>query len=80
MNPNSRMYPPAPNYEEEPPAYISYGDSNSSYLDDHDSPSARQGQTMRLLPTSADVENDHSADVTSMYRRGVENPFDDDAQ
>ncbi|GES66609.1 chitin synthase A [Aspergillus terreus] len=68
------MYPPAPNYEEEPPAYLSYGES---YLD-HDSP-PRAGPTMRLLPTSSDVERNDAADVTSMYREGIENPFDDDA-
>ncbi|KAF9892337.1 Chitin synthase, class 2 [Aspergillus nanangensis] len=81
MNPNSsRMYPPAPNYEDEPPAYIGYGDTTSSYLSDHESPPARHhGQTMRLLPTSSDVEQDHSADVTSMQRQAIDNPFDDNA-
>ncbi|OJJ33189.1 hypothetical protein ASPWEDRAFT_114414 [Aspergillus wentii DTO 134E9] len=59
---SSRMYPPAPNYEEEPPPYGGYGDS-ASYLSDNESsppaPARRSnGATMRLLPTSTNVDDD----------------------
>ncbi|KAF7122415.1 hypothetical protein CNMCM5793_000440 [Aspergillus hiratsukae] len=60
---SSRMYPPAPNYEEEPPAYGNYGET-ASFLADHDS-SPRHQATMRLLPNSSHVDDDLSVDVES---------------
>ncbi|KKK19530.1 hypothetical protein ARAM_007348 [Aspergillus rambellii] len=63
----SRIQPPPANYEEEPPAY-------SSYFSDHEeSPMVmglrRNGTTMRLLPTSSQVEEERNAEAgaSSMY-------------
>ncbi|PYH97439.1 chitin synthase A [Aspergillus ellipticus CBS 707.79] len=74
MNNSSRMYLPARNQEEEPPAY-SYGSGNY----DSPPPAARHnGATMRLLPTSSTgMESDLSAETgaTSEYHYG--DPFDD---
>ncbi|XRM45897.1 Chitin synthase, class 2 [Aspergillus tubingensis] len=80
MNNSSRMYVPAHNQEEEPPAYDTYGDP---YYAEHDSPPAASrahGATMRLLPTSTIVESDLSADtgVSSEYHYG--DPFVDDGE
>ncbi|KAJ9299254.1 CAZyme family GT2 [Paecilomyces variotii] len=53
----SRAYPPAPSYEEEPPAYP-YA---SSVTSDYDSPIAAQREsTMRLLPANTDLDDDMS--------------------
>ncbi|KAE8148407.1 chitin synthase-domain-containing protein [Aspergillus avenaceus] len=68
MNPNSsHMYPPGPNYEEEPPAY-GYG---GSYLSDNESP-RHPAPTMRLLPTSTAVDENFGSNVgsTSAYHYG----------
>ncbi|KAJ0422590.1 chitin synthase-domain-containing protein [Aspergillus carlsbadensis] len=69
-----RIHPP-PTGHEEPPAY-SYGEG--SYLTDSYDPPVRQ-QTMRLLPTSSQIESDLSADLgtASTYRH---DPFTDDNQ
>ncbi|KAF7591332.1 Chitin synthase, class 2 [Aspergillus hancockii] len=66
MNPNSsHMHPPAPNYEEEPPAY-GYG---NMYLSE-ESP-RHAAPTMRLLPTSTMVDNNHGdMGHTSAYHYG----------
>ena len=91
MNPSnssSRMYPPAPNYEEEPPVYGSYGDS-PSYLSDNESPSAptrrHNGATMRLLPTTGtgvdDEEEYDDEDLhgnASTYQYQSEYPDDEE--
>jgi len=43
---------PRSNYGDEPPAYL---DEASSFLPEHESPTAtRNGATMRLLPTAGD--------------------------
>ncbi|KAH2179700.1 hypothetical protein KXV74_002110 [Aspergillus fumigatus] len=70
---SSRMYPPAPNYEEEPPAYGNYGET-TSFLADHDSSPRHQGVTMRLLPNSTDVDDDLSVDVErgASHHYGIE--------
>ncbi|KAL2826369.1 chitin synthase-domain-containing protein [Aspergillus pseudoustus] len=73
-----RIHPPPSDYQEEPPAY-SYGEG--SYLSDHyDSPVRHNGATMRLLPTSSQVEDDLNADLgaASTYRDA--DPFADDNQ
>lgn len=69
------MYPPAPNYEEEPPAY-GYG---GSYLSENESP-RHAASTMRLLPTSTTVDNDVGAQVgnTSAYHYGEAYEEDED--
>jgi chitin synthase len=68
------MYPPSPNYEEEPPAYRTYGET-ASFLADHDS-SPRHQATMRLLPNSSHVDDDLSVDVESgaAHQYGIEYP------
>lgn len=70
---SSRMYPPAPNYEEEPPAYGNYGET-ASFLADHDSSLRHQGATMRLLPNSTDVDDNLNVDVESgaAHQYGIE--------
>ncbi|KAE8371946.1 chitin synthase-domain-containing protein [Aspergillus bertholletiae] len=69
MNPNSsHMYPPAPNYEEEPPAY-GYG---GPYLPENESP-RHAAPTMRLLPTSTTTGDDdfrENVGNTSAYHYG----------
>ena len=78
MNPNSsHMYPPAANYEEEPPAY-GYG---GSYLPEHESP-RHAAPTMRLLPTSTTtVDDDFRENVgnTSAYHYGETYEEDEDS-
>lgn len=76
MNPNPpRIYPPAPNYEDEPPAY-GYGET-TSFLSDHESPLRPAGTTMRLLPTSSDVDSTlHGGG--NMYQQGQ--AYDDDVR
>lgn len=64
MNPfassNSHAYHPPPDFDE-PPAY-SYGDS--SYMSESESPRQNpSGATMRLLPTSVDVDDALEADL-----------------
>jgi chitin synthase len=57
-------HPPS-NYGDEPPAYLDQ--DVSSYLSDHESPngaSRQNGATMRLLPTSGDID----ADMSGNYR------------
>ncbi|KAL4793828.1 chitin synthase-domain-containing protein [Aspergillus venezuelensis] len=60
--------------DDQPPAY-SYG------YGDYDDPDIRQSATMRLLPTSSQVESDLSTDLgaASTYRYG-DDPFGDDNQ
>lgn len=78
MNPNSsHMYPPAPNHEEEPPAY-GYG---GSYLSEHESP-RHAAPTMRLLPTSTTTVDDgfrESVGNTSAYHYGEAYEEDEDS-
>ncbi|KAB8267467.1 chitin synthase-domain-containing protein [Aspergillus minisclerotigenes] len=78
MNSNSsHMYPPAPNYEEEPPAY-GYG---GSYLSENESP-RHAAPTMRLLPTSTTtVDDDFRENVgnTSAYHYGEAYEEDEDS-
>ncbi|KAE8348960.1 chitin synthase-domain-containing protein [Aspergillus coremiiformis] len=77
MNPNSsHIYPPAPNYEEEPPAY-GYG---STYLSDNESP-RHAAPTMRLLPTSTTVDSDIGGEAgnTSAYHYGEAYEEDEDS-
>ncbi|PKY05611.1 chitin synthase A [Aspergillus campestris IBT 28561] len=80
MNPN-RV--PVRKYEEEPPAYSSYTGDTASYLSDNESPTSTRanGATMRLLPTSGDLDDNHSADVgaRSTYQYDDPDPFGDDA-
>ncbi|KAF7627005.1 hypothetical protein AFLA_012947 [Aspergillus flavus NRRL3357] len=79
MNSNSsHMYPPAPNYEEEPPAY-GYG---GSYLSENESP-RHAAPTMRLLPTSTTtVDDDFRENVgnTSAYHYGEAYEEDEDSR
>ncbi|GKZ44296.1 chitin synthase, class 2 [Aspergillus brasiliensis] len=78
MNNSSRMYVPAHNQEEEPPAYDTYGDT---YFNEHDSPPAAgrmHGATMRLLPTSTTVESDLSADTGASSEYHYGDPYVDD--
>ncbi|KAL2810871.1 chitin synthase-domain-containing protein [Aspergillus granulosus] len=73
-----RIHPPPADYQEEPPAY-SYG--QGSYLSDHyDSPVRHHGATMRLLPTSSQVEDDLNADLGAASTHRDEDPFTDDNQ
>lgn len=77
MNPNqSRIYPPAPNYEDEPPAY-GYGET-TSFLSDNESPPRRNGTTMRLLPTSGDVDSTLHSGGSQTYQ--YEQAYEDDAR
>ena len=81
MNPNSsRMYPPAPNYEEEPPAYGNYGETSSFLADHHDSSPLHTGPTMRLLPTSTGISDDLSADVSSNVGYQYGDNYSDDGR
>ena len=86
------MYPPAPNYEEEPPVYGSYGDS-PSYLSDNESPSAptrrHNGATMRLLTTTGtgvddeeeyDDEDLHGNASTYQYQSEYQSEYPDDEE
>lgn len=53
-------HPPS-NYGDAPPAYLDH--EVSSYLSDNESPSGpprQNGATMRLLPTSGDIDGDLS--------------------
>ncbi|KAL4869375.1 hypothetical protein BDV12DRAFT_84165 [Aspergillus spectabilis] len=78
--PQQRIHPPPGDYHEEPPAYSSYGDR--AYLSDNDdSPIRRNAATMRLLPTSSQVEEDMGTDLgaASTYRYGSD-PLSDDNQ
>lgn len=62
-------------YGDQPPAYsYGYGDYN---MDDHDESPMRSNPTMRLLPTSSQVESDLSSDLGT-HRSG--DPFSDDNQ
>ncbi|PLB50580.1 chitin synthase B [Aspergillus steynii IBT 23096] len=76
MNPNqSRIYPPAPNYEDEPPAY-GYGET-TSFLSDNESP-RHNGTTMRLLPTSGDIDSTLHSGGGATYQYGQ--TYEDDAR
>ncbi|KAL3441245.1 chitin synthase A [Aspergillus insuetus] len=70
-----RIQPPT-DYQEEPPAY-SYGEG--SYLTDSYDPPVRH-TTMRLLPTSSQVESDLSADLGTASTYRDRDPFADDNQ
>ncbi|KAL2866865.1 chitin synthase class II [Aspergillus lucknowensis] len=73
-----RIHPPPADYQEEPPAYSSYGDGGS-YLSDHDdSPIRHNGATMRLLPTSSQVEGSMGTDLEAPTTSRYGDPFSDD--
>jgi hypothetical protein len=63
-------------HQEEPPAY-SYGEG--SYLTDNYDPPVRH-TTMRLLPTSSQVESDLNADLGTASTYRDRDPFGDDNQ
>lgn len=84
MNPSSsssRGYPPVSNYDEQPPAYsYNYGDT-ASFLSENESPTSASrlnGSTMRLLPTTSnvDIDDDLNSDLGtySQHQYGHEYP------